>query len=264
MNLVIGNTSQLFPYFKEYDKDVIGISSRNIDFKEINKHYYDNVFLVFAEQRTFLNESIDFFNNINVYYTLDIINNIKHNTNRIIVYLTSELWNQYEGEIDLDIPFLHNQSPYIKSKEILKYKIDELREKENVNIKLLYPFNFNSPYRKQGFLFSKFMDVILNKNQIKVGDLNFYRDIIHPKTIVEISYLCNEDTIVGSGILVNMKEFYKNILDYFNINYSEYVLEDKNIHPNTREPYYLKTDNKYNNLVTDTIYDITKYKSSIS
>jgi hypothetical protein len=61
-----------------------------------------------------------------------------------------------------------------------------------------------------------------------------------------------------------MKEFYKNILDYFNINYSEYVLEDKNIHPNTREPYYLKTDNKYNNLVTDTIYDITKYKSSIS
>jgi nucleoside-diphosphate-sugar epimerase len=264
MNLVIGNTSQLFPYFKEYDKDVVGISSRNINFKEINKQHYDNVFIVFAEQRTFLNEPVEFFNKVNVHYTLDIINNIKYNTDKMVVYLTSELWNQHEGEIDINTPFLHNQSPYIKSKEILKFKIEELREKENINIKMLYPFNFNSPYRKQGFLFSKFMDVILNKNQIKVGDLNFYRDIIHPKIIIETSYNCIQDTVVGSGILINIKNYYKDILNHFNINYNDYVLEDKNIHLNIREPYYLKTNNKYNTLTPDTIYDITKYKNPIS
>jgi GDP-D-mannose dehydratase len=264
MNLVIGNTSQLFPYFKEYDKDVIGISSRNINFKEINKQYYNNIFIVFAEQRTFLNKPVEFFNKVNVDYTLDIINNIKYNTNKIVIYLTSELWNQYEGEIDINTPFLHNQSPYIKSKEILKYKIEELREKENINIKMIYPFNFNSPYRKQGFLFSKFMDVILNKNQIKVGDLNFSRDIIHPKVIIETSYKCTQDTIVGSGVLINIKNYYKDILNHFNINYNDYVLEDKNIHLNTREPYYLKTNNKYNTLTLDTIYDITKFQNTIS
>jgi|LakMenEpi03Aug12_release.lakeMendotaPanAssembly.Ray.scaffolds.fasta_scaffold517969_1 nucleoside-diphosphate-sugar epimerase len=264
MDLVIGNSSQLFQYFKEYKENILGISSRNIDFDQIRNNRYDNVFLAFAEQRTFLNEDVEFFNKTNVEYTLNIINNIKYNSKKIVVYLTSELWNQYEGGIDISMPFIHNNTPYIKSKEILKKEIDIIREKEGINIQIIYPFNFSSPYRKEGFLFSKMLDVILNKNKITVGDLNFYRDIITPRIVVNNSYEVDNDVIVGSGVLVNMREFYSDLLGNFNIDYNEYITENKDIHINTREPYYLKTENKYKYLLTDTIYDIKKYISSIS
>ena len=249
MDLVIGNSSQLFKYFKEYKENILGMSSRNIDFDQIRNNRYDNVFLAFAEQRTFLNEDVEFFNKTNVEYTLNIINNIKYNSKKIVVYLTSELWNQYEGGIDISMPFIHNNTPYIKSKEILKKEIDIIREKEGINIQIIYPFNFSSPYRKEGFLFSKMLDVILNKNKITVGDLNFYRDIITPRIVVNNSYEVDNDVIVGSGVLVNMREFYSDLLGNFNIDYNEYITENKDIHINTREPYYLKTENKYKYLL---------------
>jgi nucleoside-diphosphate-sugar epimerase len=264
MDLVIGNTSQLFPYFKDYDKNIIGISSRNIDFEEINKRKYKNVFLTFAEQRTFLNEDPSFFNDINFKYTLDTIEKIKENSDKIVVYLTSELWNQHEGGIDLSTPFSHNNSPYIASKEILKHEIEKLRKNSGMNIQIIYPFNFNSPYRREGFLFSKMLSVILNKKIIEVGNLDFYRDITTPRIVVENSYQDIPDVIVGSGVLINMRKFYVDLLAHFNIDYFEYVIENKNKHVNTREPYYLKTENKYKNLLIDTIYDIEKYSNSFS
>ena len=64
----------------------------------------------------------------------------------------------------------------------MEYRVNLLRN-FGVDIKIIYPFNFNSPYRKPGFLFSKFMDVILHNKKITVGDLNFCRDITHPKLI---------------------------------------------------------------------------------
>lgn len=264
MDLVIGETSQLFPYFREYNKNIKGISSRNIDFEEIEKNLYDNVFLTFAEQRTFLAEDVAFFSEINVKYTLEVIHRIKKNTKKIVVYLTSELWNLCSGEIDLSTPFSHTNSPYIKSKEILKYEIDKLRESEDINIQVIYPFNFNSPYRKEGFLFSKFLSVIRDKAPVHVGDLDFYRDMVTPKMIVESSYASTSDVIVGSGLLINVKQFYSDLLNHFNIDYNEYVLENRQSHINNRGSYYLKTQNKYNNLLTDTIYDIEKFFNRIS
>ena len=72
-SLVIGNTSQLNFYFpNEYER----ISSRNINLNSI-KDKYDTIFLLFAEQRTFLNESLSFFTDVNVDYTLHIINELK-------------------------------------------------------------------------------------------------------------------------------------------------------------------------------------------
>ena len=70
-DLVIGNTSQLSYYFPENFKK---ISSRNINFEEINKVNYNNIWLTFAEQRTFLEEAQ--FIDVNLTYTLDVINKI--------------------------------------------------------------------------------------------------------------------------------------------------------------------------------------------
>ena len=54
-NLVIGNTSQLSTYFPKNNFDFI--SSRNLDFEKIQKKKYDKIFLLFAEQRTFLKDN---------------------------------------------------------------------------------------------------------------------------------------------------------------------------------------------------------------
>ena len=72
-NLIIGNTSQLSHYFpSDYEK----ISSRNINFDEIKKKRYKKIFLLFAEQRTFVENNVEDFNKINFDYTLAVIDNL--------------------------------------------------------------------------------------------------------------------------------------------------------------------------------------------
>jgi nucleoside-diphosphate-sugar epimerase len=259
-NLIIGHTSQLSHYFpNDYEK----ISSRNIDFKKICSKKYDRVFLLFAEQRTFLNETEEFFNKINFDYTLEIIDKLKDISNKLIIYSTSELWNKYNGCVKLTDKYDYNYSPYIKSKENLCNYINNNRDKYS-NIIIIYPFNFNSIYRKKGFLFGKVFDSILNDEKITIGDVNFNRDLIHPKTIVEISLTTNKDCIIGSGQLINVKKFIEDIFTKLNkniINYVEYnELNNLNV---TRGGYYsCEKTLDYNELINLTIKEIYEYKIS--
>jgi nucleoside-diphosphate-sugar epimerase len=255
-SLIIGDSSQLnFYYPKEYDR----MSSRNIDFDLINKNGYDTVYLLFAEQRTFLNETEKFFTNINVDYTIKLIDKIKNKCKRIIIFSTSELWNDYDGEVSINLPYKYNYTPYIKSKEILCDLINDNREKYD-NVKIIYPFNFNSPYRKEGFLFSKIFQSIIYKKPIEVGDLNFVRDIIHPSLIVNHSIETNEDLLIGSGELINIENFVKNLYKINDLVYDEYVhsfsLNNLN---NVRKNYYSKIKySNYNDLLNLTHGDIRK------
>ena len=263
MNLIIGETSQLTPYFKELDGDIVTVSSRDFRPEKVGNQKFDRAFLTFAEQRTFLNEGVDFFTKVNVDYTIDTIVKLSPVVKTFVVYSTSELWNGYSGGITINMPFNNNNTPYIQSKEIMEYRVNLLRQ-HGIDIKIVYPFNFNSPYRKEGFLFSKFMSVILRGEHITVGDLNFTRDIVHPKLIVDASLNTESDIIVGSGNLINIRQFYIDLLENFSINYTDYVTEQPNTFINTREPYYFNTENKYNNLLNDTIDDIRKFKNIIS
>ena len=65
MNLVVGDGSQLYPYFKKYDPNILGVSARNFDVKNLGAKTFDRVFITFAEQRLFLNEGVNFFAEIN-------------------------------------------------------------------------------------------------------------------------------------------------------------------------------------------------------
>jgi nucleoside-diphosphate-sugar epimerase len=239
-SLIIGETSQLSYFFPaEYDR----VSSRNIDFNSIGK--YDKIYITFAEQRTFLNESEKFFTDINVDYTLKVIDKIKNLCNRVVVFSTSELWNSYEGPVSLDLKFKYNYSPYIRSKEILS---DHILSNRHLypNVDIIYPFNFNSPYRKEGFLFSKIFKSIINKEIISVGDLNFNRDIIHPEIIVKKSISSNGDLLIGSGQTINIKKFIADLYERFDLNPEEYIFFDnKNNLTNERKEYYSKM--KYSN-----------------
>ena len=260
-NLIVGNTAQLSHYFPKENNDFI--SSRNIDFDDINKRKYKKIFLLFAEQRTFLNEGNDFFIDVNVNYTLAVIDKLKDSCDNIIVYSTSELWNKYDGCVSIDTPYDYFETPYIKSKEILCNTINQNRDKYN-NVIIVYPFNFNSPYRKDGFLFKKIFNSLILGEKITVGNIDFKRDLIHPKIIVNQSFNTDKDIIVGSGELYNVKDFISNLFVKLDKKMDDYVTYDiSNSLLNKRNHYYScnKTSN-YEELINLTIEDIHEYKFS--
>jgi nucleoside-diphosphate-sugar epimerase len=255
-NLIIGSTSQLSYYFpSDYDR----ISSRNINYSEILNKKYDSIYILFAEQRTFLNEDEKFFTDINVTYTLNVIDKIKNYCNRVVIFSTSELWNNCEGEVSVDDKFNYNYTPYIKSKDILSSLINE-NKNEYHNVKIIYPFNFNSPYRKSGFLFSKIFDSLINRNINEVGDLDFKRDIVHPSIIVNESIKTNTDVLIGSGQLINIMDFTENLFYNLDINYKDYIkIDNKNNLKNFRKNFYSKIKySNYDELLKLTLNDIKK------
>lgn len=252
-NLVIGNTSQLSYYFPDdYEK----ISSRNINFNFEQK--YDRVYICFAEQRTYMKDNKNDFYETNIDYTLKVIHHFSKLSNHVIIYGTSELWNKYNGAININTPFNHKQTDYIDSKRLMVEIVKELRLKKLQNIIILYPFNFNSTYRKEGFLFSKIFDSIINKKKINIGNTYFYRELLHPKFVVEQSIKATSDNIIGSGRLIFVNDFIRSLYEHFNMNYNDYVTEDYNENITSNENiFYLKSKhNLYNNLYIDTIMDI--------
>lgn len=255
-NLIIGDTSQLSQYFP---KDYIRVSSRN-DFNDLRGQKYDSVYLCFADQRTFIEDNEKEFIKVNYNYTMDVVNLFKPISKRVIVYSTCELWNNVDGSINLDTLFDYNYSPYIKSKELLTNRIKNLRD-YNQNVIIIYPFNFNSPYRKGGFLFGKIFDSIINKTKIEIGNTDFNRDLIHPSYIVERSIKAKDDELVGSGNLININKFIRDLYKEMNMVYEDYVTENSiNNLQVKRKEFYSDTDSKYlyELLLKKTVEDIWK------
>jgi len=250
-NLVIGNTSQLANYFPDdYEK----ISSRNI---QLTDNEYDRVYICFAEQRTYIKDNPEIFFDTNVNYTLKLIDHYSRLSNKIIVYGTSELWNKCNGAIDINTPFNYKQHNYTDSKKLM---IDKIKENGYKNVIVLHPFNFNSIYRKEGSLFAKIFDSIINEKKITIGNTYFYRELIHPKFVVEESIKATSDQIIGSGRVEFVNDFIRDLYFEFDMDYDDFVTEDykENITSN-ENIFYLKSKQlKYNQLFNDTVMEIKK------
>ena len=217
-NLVIGNTSQLSAYFPE---DYTKVSSRDIDYDLILSRKWRSAFICFAEQRTFLEGNTEIFFDVNYSYTIDVINKIKKSCNKIYFYSTIYLWNACKGVIDLSMPFKYYETPYIKSKEqITNYLMNNIE-----NAIVLFPCNFNSVFRKKGFLFQKIFDSIINKKRITIGNTHFYREMVHPRYIVKKSLNAESHKMIGAGYVINVNEFIRDLYSAFDLDYEKYVIE---------------------------------------
>lgn len=258
-NLVIGNTSQLAYYFP---KDYVKVSSRKIDYDFILEEKWNRVFICFGESRKFI-EDATIHDEINFNLTMKIVELLKDISNSIIVYSTCELWNQYDGKIDISMNYNFYTSSYLQS----KYKISKhISKKERYqNVFILYPFNFNSIHRNTNFLFGKIFDSIINKNHIEIGDTYFYRDIVHPKYVVEQSIKAESHKIIGSGRLTFVNDYIRDLYRHYDMNYEEYVTEkiDKYKEYDKRKEYYLDSCEclyEYKQLLMDTIKEIDSIK----
>jgi GDP-D-mannose dehydratase len=101
----------------------------------------------------------------------------------------------------------------------------------------------------------------LNDKKISIGDINFDRDLTHPKNIVDVSLNTDKDCIVGLGELINVQKFIENIFTRLNKNIIDYVeYNESNNLKIKRGGYYScgKTIN-YDDLINLTIKDIYEY-----
>jgi nucleoside-diphosphate-sugar epimerase len=261
MNSLVIGTSQLSHYFpKDFEK----ISSRNINLKLYKDSFYDRVFLTFAEQRIHTIKELTAYADINTTLILELVEFFKNKANYLIVYGSCELWNNYIGAIDIKDKFDYDErSPYAAyclSKHLMA---DDIHESKVKNVFVLHPFNFNSPYRKPDFLFSKIFDSIINKKKIEIGDTYFYRDLIHPKYLVERSLLAMSDEIVGSGRLTFINDFIRELYKKSKLSYEDYVVENTIHNVATKKILYLKSKEikySYNDLLKDTLNDIKIWK----
>jgi hypothetical protein len=256
-NLIIGNTSQLSYYFPE---EYTRISSHNINFDEISQRNWDRVFLCFGESRKYINDT-KIYDEINFYLTLEVIEKLKDCVKSFVLYSTCELWNQYDGAIDLSMPFNFYPSPYLHS----KYKISKyiMENDEYFNVFVMFPFNFNSTYRSTNFLFGKVFDSIINKKTIEIGDTYFYRDIVHPKFVVDQSINSHGHRVNGSGRTVFVNDFIRDLYSHYGLKYEDFVIENphKFNEYEIRKEYYFKSQENlytYSKLFNDTILDIDR------
>jgi nucleoside-diphosphate-sugar epimerase len=255
MDLIIGNTSQLITYFDSQNTNFV--SSRNYDG---NGKGYKKVILTFAEQRTYLDLPQQDYIDVNVDYTLKLIEKLSDNNEKIILFGSSELWNKYNGPINVGLPFDYKYSHYIDSKQKLIERVKEQQYYGKLNnVVFIHPFNFNSPYRKDGFLFAKIFDSLINKKKVEVGNINIFRDLIHPKLITEQIKDIQNDVIVGSGVLTNIKDFTYDLFSYFGLDASDFIIEKLNIKsPHADNFFWYDTEKVYTNLLQDTIIDIER------
>ena len=259
-NLVIGNTSQQSYY---YPDDYIKISSRNIDFNFLKENLWNSIYITFAEQRIYDADFNDFMD-INYFYTLKVIENLLNNSNKIVVFTSCELWNNYTGAVDLTDEFCYHSDnnkmvDYLMSKSRLNDEIIKRRLTNDLYKKviIIHPFNFNSVHRSEYFLFGKIFDSIINKKKIEIGNTYFYRDIIHTKYLVQRVIDAKEDQIIGSGRLYHVNDFIRELYLYFGVEYNDYVIENnKNKH--IEKLYYGNQQQiyTYDMLLKDTIEDL--------
>lgn len=250
MDLVIGSSSQISHFLPP---EMVRVSARSIS-EEIYEKHWDRVYLTFAEQRTRYacsSEHMEDFYRVNVDLTLGVIRRLK--AKRIIYYSTVELWSLLSGAISLETPFNFVQNYYTDSKYAAT---NAARQFENVSV--MFPFNFNSTYRSQDYLFGKIFASVVQRKRVEVGNLDMKRDILHASWVANQSLRANEDRIIGSGTFHDVRKFVRDVYAGCGVDPDEFLIE--NGEPNRHNRIlYLKSDKllyTYETLLKDTINDI--------
>lgn len=218
-NIIIGNTSQISHFLPE--DFYLKVGSRKIDYDSLDKPW-KNVILAFGENRKNIKE-VDLYTRINLDLTMEAVDFFSKRSERVITFSTCELWSKSSGPISLSTPFEFFETPYIKSKFDMTKKI---MGSDYKNVDVFFPFNFNSTYRSQDFLFGKVFNSIINEVKIEIGDTYFYRDLVHPKFVVSEILDKRGHQIIGSGRLTFVNDFIRDLYSYFGLKYEDFVSEN--------------------------------------
>ena len=255
-NLIIGSSSQIARYLD--DSEFLKINSRHFSLSDIDGNW-DTAILAFWENRKFLGEYLNY-KIINVDLTFRILDFLSSKCKKIVVFSTCELWNKCCGPVDLNTPMDFYETFYTKSKFEMTDKILKNPEKYH-NVHVVYPFNFNSTFRSEDFLFGKIFNSIIHNKKIGIGDTYYYRDIFHPVFMAQEVIKTSGHQIIGSGRMTHINDFIRDLYNYFGKDYDDLVVENLGSFKEyeIKYEYYLKSLRplySYSDLLNDTINDI--------
>jgi len=250
MRLIVGDTAHIARYFPD---DVVKIPSRDIP-GHLFDASYEEVHLVFGLNMKGLSPSA--YDEVNHLYTLEVMEGFRRRSRRIVLYSTCELWSDCWGPIDLATPFRFHDDPYILSKWRI---VDRVRRMGLRNVVIIFPFNHNSIHRKADFLFGKVFQSIATGTPVEIGDTHYYRDLLHSAYVAEVCQRLTGDTIIGSGRMVFVNDFIRDLYRRFNRRYEDLVRESAgkwNYIP--KNEYYLRGGIRYpyERLLADTVKDL--------
>lgn len=275
-DLVIGSSSQLAYYWPSRRRSVTDfISSRNIDISWIKSKRWNRIYFAFNDGATYLTDDKyrkRFIEN-NVDYPLFLIEQLHKCCENIVFYSTTEIWNDYSGVLNLkdileegiedtfDYRHWPQGTPYVYSKVLVTSRLfDAFSQGKYLNVIVLFPYSFNSPMREdKNFLMGKIFDSVINKKQVTIGDTYYYRELLHPRFVVEQSIAATSHQIIGSGRLTYVNDFIRDIYGSFALFPEDYIIEE-----DTKNEFkaanYLDSPvclYSYNSLLADTCNDIS-------
>lgn len=259
-NLIVGKTSQISRFFPDD-------SFKKVDSKNLNLSLFDNnwgiVVLALGENRKNI-EDISLYEKVNFDLTLELIDFFSPRSERVITFSSCELWNRSSGPVDLEVPYEYFNTPYVLSKKKLSEVI--MNSSTHKNVDVVFPFNFNSIYRDENFLFGKVFNSIINEVRIEIGDTYFYRDLIHPSFVVSKILEKKGHQVIGSGRLTFVNDFIRDLYKAFGLKYENFVYENLEgyIENEKRYEYYYKSLEclyPYETLLENTIKEIGAAKN---
>lgn len=254
-NIVIGSTSQQSHYYPECFQRV---SSRNFDPNIFNSGSLDTVVLAFAEQGV-RSPGRDFIGT-NLTYTVDIVRRAVKVSRRVIVFTSCDIWSNCTGVICPETPVNYpNDNMYAVSKALLLSEIKRLRttDPDYGRVVMVHPFYFNSIHRDKYFLFGKIFDSIIFGKKIRVGNLNFYRDILHTRFFVQRCLESESDCVIGSGRLFNVRDFVMDLYSRCGLKYYDLVDENASDCPIDKPiRACVNWDYTYEDLMKDTLDEL--------
>jgi hypothetical protein len=223
--LIVGCRSQLAQYFPE---SFVRIDSRDWlnGSVEITNQSRCSI-IAFGENRTYIDRALGptAFNLVNNILTIESIYRCLEFSQRVIVFATSELWGRCNGGITVDTPFNFHESNYISSKLRL---VENIRSRfVDEDVRIVYPYNFNTRHRQGEFLMGKVISSIACKRVIEIEDTHFYRDLTTPVDIANVC-LSNEnwkEAICGSGKLYKINDVITELYKSAGLDKADYVVE---------------------------------------
>lgn len=152
---------------------------------------------------------------------------------------SSEMFGDNLGSALNEDSILLPRSSYAEAKLINHYRVLELSNSYNWNIKSGIMFNHESEFRKEGYLFSKVIKTakkIKNGelNELVVGKLSYERDWSFSGDIVEAIFkVTNFGTrpsyVIGSGTSHSIKDLIEIVFNIYELDWKKYTTEDNNL-----------------------------------
>jgi len=211
-----------------------------MDLDSLSEQEWDEVYICFGEARTYMASSDSpeverMFHDTNVVKTIEVIDALHSVCRKIVCYSTAELWNATSGPVAPSDPYTFHENHYTKSKNSISLLLRDKVKYPKVTV--AYPFNFNSIHRSSEYLFGKIFRSIVTESPVTIGDVDYYREILHPTMVVKatLDSMKNDplgtDIVIGSGRLIHVGDFIRKLYLRFGMDMDKMAVRDRNSPP---------------------------------